>query len=68
MVKKLAKIVGAILLLAGVLGFVLTLFGSTIGSLFSSILVDAPLSILALAVFAGIYRAMVPRGAGDVFD
>ena len=42
--------------LSGVLGFVLTLFGSTIGSLFSSILVDAPLSILALAVFAGIYR------------
>lgn len=44
------------------------LFGLTIGALLSAALVEAPLNIVALAVFAGIYLALIPTRGGEVFS
>ncbi len=44
------------------------LFGLTIAAILSAVLVDAPLSIVAVAVFAGIYLASMPTRGSEVFS
>lgn len=67
-------IVGYILLLVLVLivvtmvvGGILGLMGGPVGGLLTTVLVDAPIAVVSLAVTAGAYLALAPRGRGDIF-
>ena len=44
------------------------LFGVTVAAILSTVLVEAPISILSVAVFAGIYLALMPTRGGEVFS
>ena len=43
-------------------------FGATLGSILSAVLVGVPQSIFSIAIGVGIYRALLPGGAHNVFD
>ncbi len=68
------SILGYIVLLAiagGVISSIaqaiLGLFGDTVGTALSVIIVTAPIAVVTIAVYAGIYLTLVRRDAGDVF-
>lgn len=54
-------------LLGAVTGFITSMFGSTVGPMLQSIVTGVPSTILAIAISAGVYRALVPTDDGDIF-
>lgn len=68
------SILGYIILLAIAAGVIsslaqaiLGLFGDTVGTALSVIIVSAPIAVVTIAVYAGIYLTVARRDAGDVF-
>lgn len=68
------SILGYIVLLAiaggiisSIVQAILGLFGETVGAGLAVIIVTAPIAVVTIAVYAGIYLTLVRRDAGDVF-
>lgn len=55
------------IVISAVAGIFAALFGATVGGVVSLVLIEAPLAIVSVGVAAGIYLAVAPRNAGDVF-
>ncbi len=66
-VGYLLLLVIALLVISTVVGGLVGLFGGFVGGIATLLLVDVPVAIVSLAVVVGIYLALNPRNAGDVF-